>query len=794
MSNPPENTLSRFVTGPAKPASADLTKVGFGALDYQDSDFTWEQAIRILKKNRPLALKISGACIALVLLMIMSMKDVYQPVARIEIAPPMSGIRTLPEIESAPEIENQDYLETQTQLLKSDALAVSVIRDLQLDKKAPFTETGWFDKPLEPDTTDAASLPDGDKELLREQTQLATLTPSESRALEVFRDGLSVNPIRNTRLVEVSFSSHNPGIAREVTNTIVAKFIENGYRQRYTAATQVSGWLATQLNDLHQKVTESAQAVSDYEKKYAVVETDEHDVPSSQLLGEVNHQLSQAEATRIEDEAYLRMIDSGQAEFVPPVRDDKVYQDLLSRQADARAQLAQARAVYGDENVNIKKVEEQVAENGKEMDEERSRIAKRIRAAYSGAADQEIALSKRRDELRGQLVNASSRIVGYRMLKNEAIANAELYNTLQARLKEAGIYAGLRSDNVRVVDLAENFQKPAGPHRLAFFALGSLASILVGLVACFAKESLNNTVRTPEDVKAWVGLKSLALLPVMGQGREKDEPSLLTEIFGQKGALADEPGQRSIALMKPLTAEGEAVRDLRTALLSSRTKGGLNVILISSAIEGEGKTTVATNFAIAMAQVGRTCLVDADLRQPMAASAFGVETTPGLSEVLSGSTSLHDALVGILNIPDLWLLPSGAALESPADLLASARMQEICASLRKQFQFVIIDSPPVIRFSDARHLSRLADEVVLVGRYGITTRRAIQRSTELLYDLQAPVAGVVLNGIDYSSPDYHYFTYGYSKAAGRRNASLSTRISDTLPSDTPPPKSKSAQA
>jgi capsular exopolysaccharide synthesis family protein len=197
-----------------------------------------------------------------------------------------------------------------------------------------------------------------------------------------------------------------------------------------------------------------------------------------------------------------------------------------------------------------------------------------------------------------------------------------------------------------------------------------------------------------------------------------------------------------------------------------------DVILISSSMEGEGKTTVAVNFAIALAQIGRTCLIDADLRQPMVARAFGIEPKAGLSEVLHGSIPLNNALVSAPASPNLWLLTSGAPIESPADALASTRMQEVCDALRQRFAFVVIDSPPVIRFSDARYLSRLTDEVVLVGRYGITTRRAIQRSAGLLQDMQAPLVGVVLNCIDLSSPDYHYFTYGYSREAGRQYGSI----------------------
>lgn len=783
----------------ANPSNLDSSKVAFTTLDYQNSEFTWEQAVRVLRKNRRLGLTLSGILIALTLLIAVLMKDVYQPVARIEIAPPTSGIRTLHEIESAPEVEYQDYLETQTQILQSDALAVSVIRQLQLDNNREFM--GRQSGARAPEKVSIVSKgPSGeDKAFLLEQMALATLTPSESVALDKFRENLSVNPIRNTRLVEVSFASHDPDLARQVANQVITTFIENDYKQRYNTTTQASEWLSSQLAGLYRKVAASNQAVSDYQRKYGLVEMDDHDVPLSQLMGEVNHQLSEAQAVRIENEAYLRMIDSGQAEYVPTIRDDKVYQDLLIRQGDLRTQLAQARAVYGDENTNVKKLEDQTAEIAKEIDEQQKRIADGIRTGYSAAKERESLMLGSREKLQTQMVNANSELVGYRALKSEAMANADLYNTLQARLKEAGIYAGLASSNIRVVDLAENLQQPTGPHRAAIIGIGALVSVLLGTLACFVKESLNNTVRTPEDVKAWAGLKSLALLPAMdvAKGGGDEVRTALGKLLRPKVSPSMEKAERSIRFMRPLSAEAEAMRDLRTSLTFSRERESLNTILISSAMEGEGKTTVAVNFAIALAQVGRICLVDADLRQPMVARAFGIAPNPGLSEVLNGSAPLSSALVAAPSIPGLWILPSGSPVENPPDVLASAQMQDVCRALRKQFQFVAIDSSPIIRFSDARHLSRLADDVVLVGRYGITTRRAIQRSAELLQDVQAPLAGIVLNDIDYSSPDYHYFMYGYSKTAGKRSRSAaagSSSLPMQEPGDSQQTKSKGAHA
>jgi len=732
-----------------------------------DFEFTWEQALRVLKKNARLGQIVAGVALLLALLIVGLMQSTYQPTARIEIAPPASGVRTLHEVESPADAENQDYLETQAQILKSDALAVSVIRQLQLDKDLRFREKNSA-APAVPFNALANRVGSLNKPYFKEQIELATLGSAEAEALEIFHRQLSVSPVHNTRLVEVSFSSHDPQVAQQVTNAVVARFIENGIRQRYDSTTQASEWLSQQLEGLRQKVLSARQAVSDYQREHDLVELDDRDVPLAQIMSETNHQLSEAQATRIENEAYLRMLKVGDAENVPSVRTDPVYQDLLLRRDDLRTKLAQARTVYGDANSNVKKLEEQLAELDRQREEERSRIGDRIRTAFAASQERERLMLQQREKVRVQMVKADSHMVGYHILKNEAVANAELYNTLQARLKEAGIYAGLGSNNIRIIDLAQNLRKPTGPHRVALMGAGALFSVLLGVFACFFKESLNNTLRTPDDVRTWVGLKSLALLPAMplgGSDRRWPHGSAALPETIEEGRAGN------INFMSPQSAEAEAIRELRTAILSRKAKNGATVILISSAMEAEGKTTVAVNLAIALAQLGPTCLIDADLRKSMVATAFAMPASPGLSEVLSGTAPVSTALANVVNIPGLRLLPAGSAVRSPADQLASASMDQLCGDLVRsnQFEFLVIDTAPIIYFADARQLARLADEVVIVGRYGLTTRRAIQRSAELLQDVKASIAGVVLNGVDYTSPDYLYFTYGYRDSGSAKN-------------------------
>ena len=768
------------------------------ALAFQEHDYTWEQVIRVLRKNLRFGLLVACGLTALVLLYALMQKDFYKPTARLEIAPPGSGIKTLHEIESSIEGGSPDYLETQVQILDSDALAVSVIRELHLDRNSEFAG----DKQVKglaaiKATSVAPGAVPGELAILQEQLDLANLTPAESVVLDRFRRSLSVSSVHNTRLIEISFSSHDPQLAQLITNTIVTKFIDQNYRHQYTTTMQASEWLSSQLSDLRRKVDESAQAVADYQKKFGLVEVDDRDVPMSQLMNELSRQLSEAQASRIENEAFVRMIDEGHGDAVPALRDDKLYQDLMIRYTDLRTQLAQAKTVYGDANVNVQKLQDQIAEVSVQIDAERKRVVGRTRLSYAAAKHRERLMMEERSKLRANMGRMSWQLTSYHMLKNEANANAELYNTLQGRLREAGIYAGLRSSNIRVVDLAMNLRNATGPHRVIIVAFGGITSCLFAVVLSFVREGFRNTVRTPDDVKSWIGLPSLALLPATGGAAvaEALETGTGKKIPNLWQVLRERNKTTSVSIMKSATAESEAMRDLRTSLLHSNRGDAPRVILISSSMEGEGKTTVAINFALALAQLSKTCLLEADLRQPAVARMLKIEPKCGLTDVLKESSSLVGALVYIPEHENLAVLPSGTTPENPADILSSPQMVELLDTLKKFFDYVVIDSPPVIRFSDARFLSSLADEVVLVGRCGVTTRRAMQRTAELLNEVHASVAGVVLNGIDFSSPDYNYYAYGYSKWWGKRTeGSSETGSKVNGPGDNDDSAAMSAQA
>ncbi len=728
------------------------------------SDFYWKQIMRILRKHWRFSLLFGLTFLTAITTATLLMKDTYEASARVEIEPPAGPetvtLRDVP----GPTPDAQDYLQTQIEVLKSNQLAIDVIRTLHLDQNiAP-----------------GKSRQDSWKSAAMRTLHLDQIfkTPARSPldiALNDFRNRLSVDQVRNSRVVEVGFSSDDPRLAALVANTLVKLYVERSHRSRYEDTMQAAGWLSGELNDLRQGVEKANQALVNFQNANDIVEfSDSQDTgnskqnPVTQKVADLNRQLTQAQSERIQQEAFLKMIEAGSADSLPQMRDNPVLQDSTKRYVEARAQLAQAQAIYGKNNSNLEKLQNQADELEAQLTAERQRIVRQVKTGYEAARARELLLTQALNDMKGSVDRMNQKMIQYSLLKREAQAASDLYNTLSLRLREAAISAGLKSTNIRVVDEARIPDKPAKPHRLQIIALGMVFSVLAGLALAFLRESFDDTVRTADDIKAWTGLHSLAMFPLVASANTDGRHLLARPIklLGNGAKKERDASGVKFFLERPRSAEAEAVRSLQTSIrLLSRTGGNaLRVILLASASPNEGKTTVALNLAMALAQRGKTCLVDADLRNPVMARTFGLSFQQGLEDVLKGSAALEDTLLEVPDVANLTILPAGASAPNPGELVNSEAMREVLRGLRERFDHVVIDSPPVIPFADARWLSSLSDGVVLVARYGSTTRQAMIWSTETLAEVDAPVLGVVLNGVDLKSEYYWYEPYKYTYA------------------------------
>jgi len=352
--------------------------------------------------------------------------------------------------------------------------------------------------------------------------------------------------------------------------------------------------------------------------------------------------------------------------------------------------------------------------------------------------------------------------IQYKILKQEADSNRQLYDGLLEKLKEASLEAGLNSSNIRVVDKARIPLAPARPNVPRNMLFATLLGLLGGIAAAFALEAVDSTVRTPDQAQSLSGLPVMAAIPMK---------LAASAAKGQAGplAVASRHGVRPAALvvhLEPHSEIAEAYRTLRTSILLSSAGRPPRVILFTSALPQDGKSMTSINTALVMAKQGkRVLLVDADLRRPSIHKAFGLRPEVGLSNVLSGGAKSKNVVHETIE-PRLFLMPSGPLPPHPSELLGSATMQELIQEWRREYDYVIIDSPPVLSVTDAVLLAVQADMVALVVRSGQTSTGAVRNARDLLLHFKAPLRGIVLNAFDLQSPDYYHYYYSGSKYGG----------------------------
>ncbi|MGA8623071.1 MAG: polysaccharide biosynthesis tyrosine autokinase, partial [Candidatus Sulfotelmatobacter sp.] len=698
----------------------------------------WLRLLYILNKHREISVLFAAVLMVTVIIVTFSMKAVYSPVARIEVDPPGEKFS----LEGGAAGSDSEYLETQAQNLKSDRLAMDVIHRLHLDQSAEIVAP-----------SDSASK-GGDLAIYQ-------LSPREYLALHSFRANLNIKRDTASRLISVSFSSGDPKMAALVTNTVVAAFIDDTYRDQHDAIMKSSEWLARQLDDIRARMVESNRALAEFQKYIGVADVDTNKSTFTEQMVELNRQLTMAQADRIQLEALLKSVQAGSPDVLPEIRNNPVVQQLSTKLAEQRAELSQAEVVYGINHPNVKKLQSQVNELQSQLDAQKTAVLGSIRTSYSAARTRENLMDSQIKGATSQL----SQMARYNDLKKEAQANSELYNSLYARVKEAGIAAASKSSNLRVADEAHVLDSPTRPNRTMAILVGIFVALVGGAGLALLREQFDTRIFTPEDMRDWLGTHNVAVVPLFllpnGNGKQ-----ILPSMQG--GEIAIAPGSASgsgrlppgvsFLLDRPNSSEAEALRSLHTSVMLSRPENPPQVLLVVSSLPGEGKTTVAVNLAMAMAEHGTTCLVDADLRRGRVAASLEVSNNVGLTDVLDGISPLDRALVHIPGVPNLTVLPAHAGSGRAGQLVCSDRMRTVLDELRRNFQFVVVDSAPILPFADCRALSNLTDGLIFVGRSGITTRELLLRSLELLDQVHAaPVLQFVVNAADIKSPQYRSY-------------------------------------
>ena len=690
--------------------------------------------LRILHKHRWMILAVVAVMVSMVTVVSFRTKPVYEAGSRLEIngeVPDLANLREL--FLQMP--TSDDFIQTQVRILESDDLAIQVVRALRLHEKPEFAVRS---------TATAAGAP--------------FTTAEEMMLIGAFKGRLRVEAVRGSRLVDVHFESTEPKLAADTANTLADLYVENNFRKKYDSTMQATEWMSGQLREVKMKMEESHEALVKYERDNQIFSLNEGQNVTLTKLGDLNKEVTEAEAERIAKESQSQLVASRRLDDIPAVAQSPLIQDLEKRLSQLDDDDVEARATLGPMHPRVLRIERQLTEIKSQIEREKQQVANRIESEYQAAQRREQLLLKSlaRQEAEANILN--SKLVEYSLLKREYETNQQLYESLLQRLKEAGISSGLRSSNIHVVDRARPPLSPIRPKKTTNILMSLVVGLVLGAVLALFNEYLDNSVKVPEDVKSLVNLPVLGIIPavssVNGGGPRSALPGL-TVTPQQSSELA--------TLAQPQSVVSEAYRALRTSILLSTSKQPPQTILVSSGQPREGKTTTALNLSITLAQRGdRVVLIDTDLRRPRVHRAFGLTNDRGLSSYLAGNMPVDELPRAIWQIPNLFVITSGPTPPNPAELLSSEPIEGLFHELRRQFDFIVMDSPPAITVADSMILAAHADGVVLVVHGAVTTRETLKHTTKLMTSVNARMIGVVLNNVDIRSIDYkYYYTHYY---------------------------------
>lgn len=620
-----------------------------------------------------------------------------------------------------------EFYETQYQLIKSKSVAEKVVKMLSLEN----TYEKYF--------KDAKKIfSDGQK---TSRTEILT---------NIISSGIVVTPVKNSKIVNISFLSTNPDFAEIVANTVAQAYIDEILEMRMNASRYSLEWMTKKAEEEKIKLEKSEQALQDYMKANNIVTLQDKIAITPEKLSEFNAQLIKAETRRKEIESlYYKVMnlspDLKDAETIPAIASDNTIQSLRSQILKAEQNIEDLSKKYGQKHPSMIRAQEELKILEQKKEQEIKRVIGTIKNEYELARANEANLQRMLSNTKAEALDLNEKFIRYGVLTREVETNRQLYDALIKRIKEQSVTEEIRNVNVWVIEKGEKPVTPVKPRKTLNILLGILVGLFGGVGIAFFFEYLDNTIKTPEDVEAKLGIPVLGTIPLLG---EKDDN--ITDII----------------LKEPQSIYAESYKTIRTSIfLSSSDKPPQNILIVSTGPE-EGKTVTSVNLAVTIARSGHSVLlVDADLRKPRIHSIFGLNNLSGLSTYLAGSTPDINTLYK-RPLSNFSVIPSGPIPPNPSELLGSKRMQDLIRIVNTEFEVIIWDSPPLMTVSDSLILSRITDGTIIVARAGKTTYDIVRRGLNLLQgrretDIHSHVLGIVINAFDIKKADDYHKLYNY---------------------------------
>jgi len=678
-------------------------------------------------------------------------KPVSEGKVLIEINPEEPSVVNFREVaQVAPTVDVDSYRETQYKILKSRSLAEHVVRDLQLYRYPEFYRWRMLFGLIE---GDPAKIPSA-KDLGPPDASSDAFGSSVGNFLR----WVDVSPVRRSNLVELSFDCTNPQLAARVANRLAELYIEQNLQVKWDETQKASEWLRGRLAEMKASLEKSEDKLQAYAQANNILFVSEKQSMITERLNQLLTEYTKAQSDRYQKQSLYSQVEAGQVQNLPAVFNNRLIQDLEEKRVDLDKQYAEVTTWVKPNYPKARQVKKQMDALQSKIDEEKETVTQNIVDEYHAAEAREKYLAKAVEDQKAEVNDLAQRSIQYNILKRDVDSNKQLYEGLLQRLKEAQVSAGLKASNIRIVDSAEVPKGPVKPRVLLNLALSIILGLGLGVGLAFFQEYLDKTLKTPDQVERLLRLPSLGVLPKfhLNGASPVDEDSVVPAL----------PEVASVPAIQTSPEAIEAFRSLRTSILLSASPVP-KLLLVTSALPGEGKTTTTVNLGATLTGLGsRVVIVDCDMRRPSCHRSLGVQNNPGFVQCLTGRVALREAILAVPGVENLSVIPCGPIPPNPAEILSSPLAGELLKKLRSEFDYVLVDSPPLLSVADSRILATLTDAAVLVARAFETPYDIVRRARALLYSANARLLGVALNGVGIRQDAYGGVHAAYRQGLG----------------------------
>jgi polysaccharide biosynthesis transport protein len=678
--------------------------------------------------------------LAIAMLESYSATPMYRTQARIVIQDERStAVSSLNASEASYWQDPEPYYNTQYRILQSRGLARRVVRKLP-PAPAPAPST----------LTRALSLPRQminrwrTRAAVNVESPAADETAAELAAIAAFLGGVEIAPVKGTRLVEIVYSSPDPQYATLAANTLAREYVQQNLDLKLSNTTNTITWLTEELNKQREKVEGAERAMAEYREGQNAMSLDDGQNIVVARLNSLNDAVTKAKTSRLQKEAAYRQLgnlkgDSADADSFPLIAQNPTIQEIKQQLASLNSEKAKLSQRYGANHPAMETITRQIESASARLRSETAKVLESIANDYRAALAEERNLAGSLEDQKKQAVDLNRKSITYSILQREAESERQVYNALLQQEKELRVVSNSRANNVQVMDDAEVPGGPYTPNHGRDWLMAIVLGLALGVGLAYSVEYLDDTVKLPDDVTRRLKLPLLGLVPAVAGGKLPVLTSPVPHDFG------------------------EAFRSLRTSLVFTNGSPGNRTIAVTSTQPLEGKTTTACNLAIALALGGaRVMLIDADMRRPGLHRTMELPNEVGLSHILTGQARVREA-VQRTSESNLFVMSAGHVPPNPSELLHSERMKQLIANLEAgPFDWIIMDTPPVLAVTDAVILAPYMSGLVFVIGAEMTRRAHAERAIQTIQGGKPNIIGAVLNRVDLNRNKYYYSRYyGY---------------------------------